>query len=266
MNNSVNNSDYLLFTHTLDEMLGSIVERVLVSGKWHHFYTFITGINDFLLKSDDPDFIHHYLNIFYPIFFDKIKSSPDKFKIWRQFPETWKIKISNLKDTSNQFVSPSLNNYLYWVSERITSTTDPEYDFAFDEISRGLISEVDPIIWAAIIILVFSPYEPDNKLQSIIEQKWRIGHIGRVPVFSGNGKDEQEKNKSDEEMRTTELAHFIFEEFSDIEYLKKNIGELKLLKYQDNIFENHRLRLLRIFENSLTYLKDNKYPDDIFEI
>ena len=129
----------------------------------------------------------------------------------------------------------------------------------------NLFPEVDPIIWARILLFRYSPPGPEGKIKYVIERKWHFGHVGRI--YSGTGGSDEVVEKwlsertEEEEEATYELALFLFKNTFTKENLEKYIKELKDLEstYNKNsLEEKHRLSLLNIFTAMLGYYNKQK--------
>ena len=153
------------------------------------------------------------------------------------FPTEWRITKNNLEKEDNFIPLISLANFLNWASERIFSAEE-ERNFVLDDANRNLFPEVDPIIWAKLIIFVLSPYDPADRMHSIISKPWSFGFMGRTRTFVGEEPDYKEIHEL--ELRNTfELVYTVakfqplFNQFSE-ENLIIYISELKKLNYERN--------------------------------
>jgi len=122
-------------------------------------------------------YVESLFDIFYKVFFENIYDAPERFNIWEHyFPREWKITKINFQNKKNIISRISLNIFLDWASHRIWQT-NKENDFPLDDVSRNLFPDVDPILWAKILIFIFSPYSED-RLRSVIERPWNFGFMG----------------------------------------------------------------------------------------
>jgi hypothetical protein len=204
-------------------------------------------------------YIESLFHIFYQVFFENIKDAPEKYEIWEYyFPKEWKITKGNLEDKDNYIISRiSWNLFLQWAYPRIQQPT-ADYDETLENAIKNLFPEVDPIVWSRILLFVYTPHDPGNRIKSVIEREWNFGFSGRGYVgFIGDKKEfEKEFNEyiQQQERNAFELALFLFVKQFDKENLKRYIEELKELesKYDDDSKEEgHRLRLLDILEKML---------------
>jgi len=205
-------------------------------------------------------YIEDLFRIFYSVFFRVMKDIEDFSKrdvIWEAFPDEWKIT----KDKYQKYLESKISweHFIGWASSRIRHS-EKDYDELLDDIIENLFPEVDPIIWARILLFIYSPYGPEAKIKYIIERKWHFGDTGRM--YSGTGRSGEdiekwlnERIKKDEEA-AYELALFLFKSRFTKENLEKYIDELKKLESiydKSSREEKHRLRLLNIFTEMLTY-------------
>ena len=214
---------------------------------------------------------HHYIDslfgIFCRVFFENIEKSSEKHDIWEFcFPEEWKITKNNLENKENIISKILLKKYVQWAQVRIIQAKE-DLDWDLDNISRNLFPEVGPILWAMILIFIFSPYG-DNRMKSIIERPWTFGLMGRFRIYSGDiaNSKEESRRKMDEAMQlageaetknTFELACLLFKEKFSKDNLEKYIKSLKELdpEYKkDPDKEKKRLELLNTFREMLKFL------------
>lgn len=255
---------------TLDSILQKIEARALKEGQSSAFFrTFKEHAEKYkrqFVESEGKNKKYYYieslLNLFYQVFFENIENSPEKYNIWEYyFPEEWKITKNNLANKENTISRTSLNNFLNWARERICRAREG-FDRDLDDISRNLFPEVNPILWAKILIFVFSPYG-ENRIKSVVERPWNFGFVGRIyPGYPENSEGKFRKKINEVVSSTTkrevnntfELAFLLFPKDFSKKNLQKYIADLKKLRYdKDSKEEGKRLRLLAIFEKMLKY-------------
>jgi hypothetical protein len=193
---------------------------------------------------------------FYQVFFEHIANSPERYNIWEHyFPKEWKITKSNLENKENIISGVSLRNFLEWAQERIWQAKE-EFDQELNDVSSNLFPETEPILWARILIFIFSPYG-ENRMKSVIERRWNFGLSGRFRIYAGEIDDKEPFGKFREEetrdiMNTFELAYFLFQREFSKDNLKSYIESLKHLEYkQESENDKKRLELLNIFTKML---------------
>lgn len=192
-------------------------------------------------------YVEALLKNFYRTFFDNIHNSPDRHNIWNHyFPDEWKITKSNLENNESNLSRVSLNSYLDWASPRIWEPTE-EKDFTLDDVSKYLFPEVAPIIWARLLIFIFSPYDEDQ-LRQVVERPWNFGFLGRFKVYSSVQKDGIQLEYAAEESSTFDLAIYIFTDIFSKNNLKKYIQLLEQFSYEnESVEEKKRITLITIF-------------------
>jgi len=267
----------------ISRILGSIVERIEErSLKEREVFSFFECFKRHTEKykkkfikgkeSKKYYYIESLFSIFYLVFFKNIENSPERFDIWEHyFPEEWKVKKNNLEDRDNIISRISLHRFLQWIQQRIWQTKN-EWDKDLDDISSNLFPKTEPVLWARILIFVFSPYS-ENRVKSVIERPWNFGYAGRVRTYSGYPEDnEEEFNRKMSEMmhsekkmetkNTFELVYLLFSQQFSKENLEKYINDIKALKYEKKSKEeNKRLRLLNIFKEMLKFKNNNSFQN-----
>jgi len=254
----------------LDFILTNIEERSLKGIEafsfFNHFKRHVENYKkEFIESGKKHYYISSLFNIFYQVFFKNIAKSSESNAIWENcFPKEWKITKKNLENKENIISKISLNKFLQWTQVRIWKIEE-NFDRDLDDISRDLFPEVEPILWAMILIFIFSPYG-DNRMKSVIERSWTFGFMGRFRTYSGDvaNSKEESRRKMDEAMQseveeetksTFELAYLLFKKEFSKKNLEKYIKEVRNLKYpEESNEENKKLKLLNIFKEMLSYV------------
>jgi len=266
-------SNYSEISRILNDIFDNIEECSLKERMAYSFFEhFKRHAEHYKKKLVERNKTHHYyidslFGIFCRVFFENIEKSPKKHDIWKHyFPEEWKITKNNLENKENIISKILLKKYVQWAQIRIIQAKE-DLDWDLDNISRNLFPEVGPILWAMILIFIFSPYG-DNRMKSVIERPWTFGLMGRLRIYSGDievSKEESNK-KNEEEMQfaeeaetknTFELACLLFKEKFSKDNLEKYIKSLKELdpEYKkDPDKEKKRLRLIDAFSEMLKFL------------
>jgi hypothetical protein len=262
-------------------ILGSIIqnmEEATLKRKedFHFFRCFEKHINshkeDYTeVQSEKSYYAKELLENFYNILFEAVVDYPTELYIWEDcFPNDW--KITRNKIATGRIAKISLNRFLAWAQERIINP-GKEYDDKLDVVVKNLFPDVEPTIWAKILIFVFSPYG-ESKLRSVIERHWNFGYIGRIRTYTGSTEDSETdfnnkmndimKSERERETRNTfELGSVLFNEQFSKESLQKYMEELDKLEYQkDSEKEHKRKSLLHIFSGMLEFLNRQTKPAD----
>ncbi|OGP64477.1 MAG: hypothetical protein A2169_15390 [Deltaproteobacteria bacterium RBG_13_47_9] len=253
-------SIYSDLLRTIDSIFQHIETRVLKEGDSFSFFKRLQKHAEKYKKESVPplDYDESLFDTFYEVFFQHIYDAPGRYRIWNYFPKEWKVTKINLENPENIISKLSLNNFINWANNRIWQSEE-KLDFPLDDVSSNLFPEVDPILWAKILIFILSPYGEDP-LRSVIERPWNFGFMGRIRVYGGPEK-EGRLYKVDERS-TFELAYLIFKkEFSQIE-LETHIESLNKLSYiKESQEERKRLRLLGLFEKMLLFVRNKQRPE-----
>ncbi len=257
----------------LDSILNNIEERSLKVED--AFYPFIIHFKKHAEKYKD-EFVengkkHFYISYlferFYGVFFKNIEKLDFSVKhsIWDQyFPKEWKISKTNLKDKENKlFSNLSLGCFINWARQRISQAKE-EKDFVLGGVSRDLFPEVEPNLWAELLIFVF--FRSKDRVKLAIEKPWDFGLIDREKMYPIDemGSEEIDRKISEDrekdKQKTYELACYLFKKEFSKENIEVYIKEIKNLKYPIELpEENRRLELLYIFKEILSYIsKINK--------
>lgn len=262
---------YSEISRILESIIRKIEERVL---KERHSFSFFDYFKkhaeshktEFVLVNDEKRYyVETLLSIFYQVFFEKVSASPEHYAIWEHhFPLEWKITKSNLEDTEKVFSKISLYEFLEWSRARMLQAEE-KFDRELDDISSNLFPEVEPDIWARILIFVFSPFG-ENRAKSVVERPWNFGSVGRIRTswdYAGESEEDFDKRINRmmrsqykvEKKNTFELTYLLFPQEFSKEKLEENIRNLEELKYEkESKEEKKRLRLISIFTEMLEFL------------
>ena len=252
---------YSDLSRTIDSIFRHIEMRSL---KDRASYSFFSKLERHAEKYVTESVSSHYYNkylfgTFYQVFFQNIYDAPERYNIWNHyFPVKWKVTKSNLESSKNTISLITLNNFLEWASDRIWNTSE-EKDFPLNDVSTNLFPEVDPILWALILIFILSPYG-DDRIRSVIERPWKFGFMGRIKVYSGDQEDEIRRMKYDEERNTFDLSYFLFgKQFSEnnLKIYIKSLENLSLSYSEESVEARRRLRLQTLFTKMLHFLKED---------
>lgn len=245
-------ANYNNILNSLDYIVRFIMEKSL---KEKESYLCFNAAIKHISDKNKNAYLNHLFIQFYFIFFENIHESPERYDIWKEyFPNEWKITKANLHDPENSIAKISSNEFFRWASNRIMSP-DTDYDARLDEIARNLFPDLDPMIWAAILIFVYCPSADSERPKFVIETRWTFGMI---TTFIGSTQEEIEAEELQYRKNTIELALLLFKNQFQKQKLVIYIEQLqKLTIYDvDSKEERRRLGLLRIFEDMLQALTD----------
>lgn len=256
-------SMYSDLSRTIDSIFRQIEIRAL---KERAFFSFLKMLERHAEEYRNESvssryYVESLFGSFYQIFFQNIYDSPERYNIWEHyFPKKWKVTKNNLQNSENIIASITLAKFFEWANARVWQTGD-EKNFPLDDVSRNLFPEVDPILWAAILIFVCSPYS-ENRLRSVIERPWNFGFMGRVKVYTKPQKEKISRIYEVEKKNAVDLAFNLFEEQFSESNLIGYIKSLEQLMYpEESLEETKRLRLKRIFTMMLDFLKGTERTD-----
>ena len=248
---------------TIDSIFRQIEIRAL---KERESYSFFKKLESHVEKYKNESvssysYVESLFHVFYQVFFENIHDVPDRLDVWdHYFPKEWKVTKSNIEGSEKPISIISLDNFMDWASRRIESTSK-EIDFPLDEVCRNLFPEVDSILWARILIFIFSPYGED-RLSSVIERPWNFGFVSRVRVYSGPQEADITEEYKREERNTFDLSYFLFRQQFSVINLENYIKSLEQLSYPKDPKEEHkRLGLLNLFTRMLDYVKGIELSD-----
>lgn len=248
---------------SFSSILVKVEERTLKEGTvYNFFYYFKRHVEKhhkrLAASNDDKEYsyMEGLFSMFYRPLFESTDTSPDRNNIWEHFfPDEWKIRKSHIQNEKNIVVNFTLNFFMSWARDRILDAKE-DYDRKLDDAMRNLFPELDPILWAQILIFIFSPYAPDNRIKSVIERPWNFGRFGRSITFTGT-MDKEIIIRSREkqfEGSTFEMAYLLLPNQFSKDNLSKYIATLKELKYEEHSRENTKqTQLLYLFEEMLKY-------------
>ncbi len=193
-------------------------------------------------------------------FLGDIANSEQSYHIWKtDFPKEWKITETNFKDPTNFISKIFFREFFSIYQHKITSDSD-DFDKELDSIVTNLFPEVDPTLWADILIYVLCPHVPKKKMESVINFKKSFGFIGRIHTGWGDG-GVITSDLIREENVTLDLALILFRSSFDLYHVGENLKELERLesKYsEDGRGEDRRTKYLEILNSIKDRLKPKK--------
>jgi len=248
-------SQYSILFGTIDSIFRKIeIQAMQEKGGFLFFDSLTKHIDN--ISVDTDDYKSRLFETFFHTFLKNIYDAPEKFDIWEHyFPGEWKVSKCNLLDSKNKIARMSCNNFFNWAVDRIQRPSK-ELDFCLNDVSTNLFPETDPILWAKILIFIFSPYG-ENRLQSVIERPWSFGFIGRMTVSFDS--DHARKMYSDQVNSTLDLSYFLFKVQSSEVNLRDYLKSLNNLLYpEESENEGKRLGLIDLFTQMLHFVRNNQ--------
>jgi hypothetical protein len=258
--------DSKIYLATIDDAFQNIIEKV------KNFYSKKSQLSIVLRvfrqhvqsikaeENNEKEEIEEYLNtifsLFLPQFFDDIVKYSDSSYFWRRlFPKEWKITEKNLEDYKNGkniIVNIVRYEFEHWAVPRIL-TIKEGIDVSMNDVVENLFPDVDPEIWAKILIFKYTPKPRGNNTIAVIERPWNFGVYLSIEAFRGSSEENiDDGGKYRKEVQSAiGLAKLLYSTEFSKENIQEYIEELKLLagKYGDrSTEENKRVSLLRMFE------------------
>ena len=225
------------------------------------FYSIFGDLNNHLIKHvSNTKYLKNFIPIIFNSFITNFETISDRYSVWDQFPNEWKITISSLKNKKTGVLSISwFNNYISWCISRLTSGSD-EYDSILDNVSRNLFPETEPIKWARLLIFGLIPYDPNDRINYVLSKGWTFGVFGRIHSFIVSEEaigGQKHPIIDDKTAETFELALLVFGSVYSKDNLKQYLNDLNHIKYEsESMEEKRRLALIRLFSEFLKYLED----------
>ena len=250
-------------------MIKDILEQILREVRWRilkqetsMFYMFIehfkNNINEFFKLLSPPDnekYVRHMLRDIYRMFFDGA-GVPEHIDIWNFFPDEWKITKRNIQDKSNVAAKITLKYFYKWSTNRLLSP-ERDYDELLDRALCNVFPEVDPILWAQILMIALLSPVSDDEVKSAIERKWTFGFLPRFYGFYAYQSEAELAAPREREITNThELAILLFPNLFTREKLTELIEKAKALRYPgDSLEEKRRQLLIETFQGMLNFLE-----------
>jgi len=247
---------WMMIENVLEDTLIRVKQRILKQDI-NLFYVFIECLKNHIHRitqsfdiSESQGYITRLLHHHYKTFLERV-DVPEDADIWRFFPNEWKITKRNIQDKNNIIAKITFAYFRHWTVKRLLQPRE-DFDILLEGASKNLFPEVDPLLWAPILIFALSPPTGDSKVKSSIERKWTFGHFGRLHIYSSDSESVAKKEK----LNTYELATLLFPNLFTKENLTIFIEEAKALKYPAESLEEWRKNLLiEIFQGILDYLE-----------
>lgn len=260
--------DWFELSHILGSIISRIGERVIKERQGFfsmfflkHFQKHVEAHKEeqILVNNRRIYYVEHLFRIFCQLVFEKVSSSDESYDFWKAFPSEWKVTKDNLVGEKSLIPKILLHEFLAWTRQRIWSnvSSDPQ----LNDVSTNLFPEVKPMIWAIVLIFVFSPFDPENRVKSVIERPWSFGYSFKPIVSFGEKeiKEAIEAQKVQEKLEIQnayEMTRLLFPEIFTEELLKTYINQVNELKYAEESTENSRqAKMLDVFLGLLESLK-----------
>jgi hypothetical protein len=263
-------------SHNLNSTIKKIGERAIAEHQYYLSTFFLKNFKKHVEASKNENmsvgpqgnakkryYVEELFRIFYQLVFEKVAGTNESDYFWENVPEEWKVTKSNIVSKEGLIARVSLHEFLEWATRRIDN--NPDFDLRLNNSTNNLFPEVEPSVWAAILIFVLTPYSSENRVKSVVERNWSFGYRLKPLVISfgensteealGAAAETEKQQRLVETKNACELALLLFRQTFTKELLKQYIKEAEELKYDEksNPRECHRrLRLFEVFKALLS--------------
>jgi hypothetical protein len=256
-------ADWFFLYEMTNQAFTKIGKRSIKAREYAFAATFVPDYCQFIEKHKNEsvktntktwEYTFYSYNLFFNLLTEFIASAQinDIEFLWEQFPDEWKITANNLS-SQKVFAKLALEQFLRWALGR-THAQKQEDDSAFHYLVEGFFPELDSRTWEIILLFVFSPYNSEARVKSVIERYWTIGHISvealtfAYTVKPGENEEEiiAQKHREMEEkikagsQKAYELAFLLFPNIFSRELLTKYKNESINLKYPKASIEDYK--------------------------
>lgn len=263
-----NYDNYDSILRVLDSMIKIIQKRVLKE-EFSLFYVSLDQLHQHLNKHQkytvgNNYYVKYFLtDLFYPVFFENITHFPEDYShdIWKHFPKEWKITKGKLENEENIILNTTLIEFLRWAHGRIWKQ-EKGFDDKLYDVSENLFPEVNPTLWAQILIFYFYFLRNNRDLVNVIEHLWNFD----FPVEKEGGGIENTFELvyavSHSSKISSHLSKMFLHDFSEVfskENLEKYIIDLEKLQFSEKSQEERKQQvLLKIFKQMSEFLDSKK--------
>jgi hypothetical protein len=214
----------------------------------------------------DSIYIIRLFASFYEELFSVISDLGDEMdNVVYLFPKEWKITKSNLISYQNPVCKISFDNFCQWAFLRIFNAKENSFDQELDYAMNLLFPEVNPIVWADILIFAITPYN-ENRVASAIHYHKVFGLSGRgywhpiVNTIHDSGSDVFHKMMGN----TFELALNLFSDTFTLENIESFQKAATKLQHDANTEQVDRIHAFQyIFKNIRERLEKSSGEDVI---
>ncbi len=198
--------------------------------------------------------------------FDNVTKSRESHEIWSTyFKPIWKTTITTFCDKNNFISRIFLDAFFRWAIPRIYKITD-DFDVDLNEVASQLFPSVDPILWANILLFLFSNYTDNKRAESIVIIRKNFGFSSRAMSTTSFGSPEQAGNElhqaiENERQSTIALVLALFGREFTIEKIEGYLAEFRLLNFSQQSREDAiKNQYINLFEDMLAKARKNTKP------
>ena len=217
-------------------------------------------ISDENEKEEYFNYMKELFASFCPTFFNEIDSTPSNYEIWKHnFPQEWKIKISNIKNRAPRII---LHEFLQWSRERIFKKDDKsDFDKSLIEVINGIFPNVHSSLFTVFLMLFFS-----TEIKYALEKEPNFYLLGLSVSWSGSidedkkSRDQriakmfQEKEISQKE-ETIQIILNFFHFWQTLTIYKDNLSDNEFKEWKSFTEEKRKLIVKRVRKEKLEKMK-----------
>ncbi|GAC1606592.1 MAG: hypothetical protein NVS3B3_07130 [Aquirhabdus sp.] len=215
---------------------GAILKLQTLMFEGGHFYEYFHALDVHTAKNESNfEYLSDLINTIGKQMFEQSAENDDRYSIWQHyFPESWKVTNAKLESDGNPLAKIWNDLYIQWFISRIDQIND--FDRVLDTVTLNLYPEIQPNIFAKVMIFIFTPYSEGSRIETVATRKFAFGLISRV--MTGSGDDHEELNRRFRKQQETEkdaTLHFFFKIMNVknalncevIKQCRKEVAELK---------------------------------------
>lgn len=218
-----------------------------------------------VLSTIETDMQHKLLKVLSANFFPEDPTDGSDTP-WEGFPDEWKVTFENLNNENKEVALIWLDAYMRWITSRKLEVSHDEFtiDRAADRATEKLLPRVEPMLWAKMIVLHWSPFGSNadedfttSQVRNFIEHSRTFGHMSRPGEFSLVTKEDPNSAEREFEKRESELEtevfnlnkHVnIFPRFRTKESIDEYIQAAKKLKFVDEYEKRDQISLIAMLK------------------
>lgn len=235
---------------------GRVISETQSYGYFHALETHLAA------HGADKKYVVYLIKVIGQKMIEQISTSEDQYSVWEHyFPKTWLITNGALAQVNNHTVKQWNNFYLNWAIRRIGEAK--EYDLVLDNVTANLFPELEPQLFAEMLMFVATAYSPGHRIAALAANPVTFGPVGRIFFTDGLDQEVDINRKMDEQRRLAEAAtlyyFFVLLKIGGqlncevIQECREEIVELK--KNPGNTSLEHIQRWERFIDGVAVYLK-----------
>ncbi len=184
---------------------------------------------------------------------DEINNLSQSYYGWEQFPDEWKVTVSNLGKKKRRMVAQQWREfYRRWAQSRIDA--DKKIDIKLEEVSEALFPGINIITWSIVLTFLVRHWHNEERIIELIENQRNFGfsYVGNV-VFSPEEIDSNENFEKEFKNKEDYTIKLVCQLFPPFKFCKIEDYIKRLEEYNgDEKINNRRDEILRIFKKIKT--------------